>query len=80
MKNFLLLEEKKTLFRSGIAVAIAYRGNAIRWVKSKMFGIHHTQVYMVSPYLCNPPLILKIFTVCILTLFVFSQRYGNFAR
>jgi hypothetical protein len=36
MKNFLLLEEKKTLFRSGIAVAIAYRGTAIRCVKSRV--------------------------------------------
>ncbi len=59
LKNFLLLEEKKTLFRSGIAVAIAYRGIAMRWVKSKMFRIHHTHVYMVSPYLCNPLIILK---------------------
>jgi hypothetical protein len=53
LKNFLLLDEKKTLFRSGIAVAIAFRGTAIRWVKSKMFRIHHTQVCMVSSYLCN---------------------------
>jgi hypothetical protein len=59
LKNFLLFEEKKTLFRSGIAVAIAYRGTAIRWVKSKMFRIHHTQVYIVLPYLCKPPIILK---------------------
>jgi hypothetical protein len=59
LKNFLLLEEKKTLFWSGIVVAIAYRGTAIHWVESKMFRIHHTQVYMVSPYLCNPPIILK---------------------
>jgi hypothetical protein len=33
LENFLLLEEKKTLCRSGIAAAIAYRGTAIRWVK-----------------------------------------------
>jgi hypothetical protein len=59
LKNFLLTEEKKTLFWSGIAVAIAYRGTAMRWVKSKMFIIHHTQVYMVSSYLCNPLITLK---------------------
>ncbi len=49
LKNFLLLEENKILFRSGIAVAIAYRGTAMHWVKSKMFRIEpYTSVYGVA--------------------------------
>jgi hypothetical protein len=65
----LLLEEKKN-------ISLIKEETASSWVKSKMLRIHHTQVYMVLPYLGIPLLLLKISTVDVLTRFItFSQRY-----